>query len=212
MPRGIVPVTALLIIASAFSQFGATSAPVAFTHATQTSQRPPGSPPGIAPAGKTRFVPTSASAEVCKDLYSCVPRSDLGPWVASCNYVQAEQGDIARSPMVALNLGKPVSGKLPPIANVPEIGDPSRVSDASSEDKNSLDRWCLSRAALAITSLIVTLPDPVTSHLVLDFDRRIDAIQAAALDAGYVIDQFWLPWVMADTPLPDDFEKAGKER
>jgi hypothetical protein len=136
----------------------------------------------------------------------------LGPWVASCKYVQAEQGDIARSPMVALNLGKPVSGKLPPIASVPEIRDPSKISDAPSEDKSSLDRWCLGSAVLAITSLIVTLPDPITSHLVLDFDRRIDAIQAAALDAGYVIDQFWLPWEALDRPLPDDIEKAGKER
>src|ERR1700680_3751446 len=102
MPRGIVPVAALLIIASAFSQFGGTSAPIALTYATQTSQRPPvGSPPSSAQPGKTKSVPPSASSEACKDLYSCVPRSDLGPWVASCKYVQAEQGDIARSPMVA---------------------------------------------------------------------------------------------------------------
>jgi len=43
--------------------------------------------------------------------------------------------------------------------------------------------------------VIVTLPDPVSSRLDLDFDRRVDAIESAALDANYIPDHFWLPWV-----------------
>ena len=54
-------------------------------------------------------------------------------------------------------------------------------------------------------------PDPIQSHLGLDFDRRIDAIEAAALDAGFLIDQFWVPWTGA-LPPPEDIDQARAER
>jgi len=42
--------------------------------------------------------------------------------------------------------------------------------------------------------VIATLPDPVHSHLSLLFDRKVEAIQQAALDADFDYDSSWLPW------------------
>lgn len=114
--------------------------------------------------------------------------------------------------MVALDLGRPVTGKLPRTANWPEILDPVQVKDALPNDDDRLGRWCLKNVSLPITTIVVTLPDPVNSHLSLDFDRRIDALQSAALDAQYVLDQFWLPWDSAAASGTEDSQKVGKDR
>ena len=210
MPRGIVPVVALLIIASAFSQFGGSPAPALLDAALQSSSPAASAPAGRIDAEKHPNAP-SLKSDLCKDLTPCIPRADLGPWTASCRFVRAQHVHEGRSPMVAVDLGRPVAGKLPSIANHPEILDPVQVKDASPSDDDSLGRWCLKSLTLPITTLIVTLPDPVNSHLSLDFDRRIDALQSAALDAQYVLDQFWLPWD-GSAPGPDDADKTGKDR
>jgi hypothetical protein len=41
---------------------------------------------------------------------------------------------------------------------------------------------------------IATVPDPVHTHLDLQFDRTLEAIQQAAQDQGYTYDSSWLPW------------------
>jgi hypothetical protein len=42
--------------------------------------------------------------------------------------------------------------------------------------------------------LIATVPDPVNSHLELEFDRVIEALQHAAASAGYDFERYWFPW------------------
>jgi hypothetical protein len=42
--------------------------------------------------------------------------------------------------------------------------------------------------------LIATVPNPVTTHLPLMFDRFIEAIQRAARDEAYAYDSSWFPW------------------
>ena len=42
--------------------------------------------------------------------------------------------------------------------------------------------------------LIATVPNPVTTHLPLMFDRFIEAIQRAARDEAYEYDSSWFPW------------------
>ena len=43
-------------------------------------------------------------------------------------------------------------------------------------------------------ALIVTIPDPLRTHLSIAFDRQLEAIMLAAQDSGYAFDRFWLPW------------------
>jgi hypothetical protein len=54
--------------------------------------------------------------------------------------------------------------------------------------------------------LIATVPDPVRTHLSLFFDRSIDAIEAAAQQAGYVFAQASMPWDASDHPESTDLD------
>jgi hypothetical protein len=45
-----------------------------------------------------------------------------------------------------------------------------------------------------IEFIVATLPDPLHTHLNLQFDRTIEAIQQAGQDEGYTYDSSWLPW------------------
>src|SRR3954453_9749169 len=45
-----------------------------------------------------------------------------------------------------------------------------------------------------IRLMIATVPDPRHTHLSLQFDRTLEAIQQAAQDERYTYDSSWLPW------------------
>jgi hypothetical protein len=53
-----------------------------------------------------------------------------------------------------------------------------------------------------ISAIVATVPDPIHSHLALDFDRAIDAILLAAADNGYLSSYYWLPWRSRASSLP----------
>jgi hypothetical protein len=62
----------------------------------------------------------------------------------------------------------------------------------------------------AIEAVIAIFPDPIHTHLSLRFDRSIDALIAAAQDAGWYLDRQWLPWAwMAAGEQGDD--AGGKD-
>ncbi len=61
-----------------------------------------------------------------------------------------------------------------------------------------------------IEAVIAILPDPIHTHLSLRFDRSVDALIAAAQDAGWYLDRQWLPWAwMAAGEMGDD--AGGKD-
>ena len=63
--------------------------------------------------------------------------------------------------------------------------------------------------------LISTVPDPINSHLTLEYDRSLESIERAAAAAGYSFDRYWLPWNQPYTQPQDDVEKihlAERER
>src|SRR5579864_3538324 len=45
-----------------------------------------------------------------------------------------------------------------------------------------------------IRLMIVSVPDPRHTHLSLQFDRTLEAVQQAAQDERYTYDSAWLPW------------------
>ena len=49
-------------------------------------------------------------------------------------------------------------------------------------------------ASLDLNFVIATVPDPISTHLPLMFDRMIEVIQQAAQDDGYSYDSSWFPW------------------
>ncbi|HMV46655.1 MAG TPA: hypothetical protein PLD20_13535 [Blastocatellia bacterium] len=67
---------------------------------------------------------------------------------------------------------------------------------------------CLLKPKLAATKreleldfLIATIPDPKESRLDHLFDGNLGGIQRALEAAGYVFDQYWLPWERTTTPV-----------
>src|SRR5262245_36732168 len=54
-------------------------------------------------------------------------------------------------------------------------------------------RWCIP-GDMRVLALIAIAPDPVRTHMALQFDRTLEGLQLAAQAAGYVVDQYWLPW------------------
>jgi hypothetical protein len=62
-----------------------------------------------------------------------------------------------------------------------------------------------SKARENVQFVIALLPDPVHTHLGLQFDRGAEALQQAAQKKGYAFDRAILPWDRAAHPDPEDF-------
>ena len=45
-----------------------------------------------------------------------------------------------------------------------------------------------------IKFVIASLPDPVHTHMALQFDRSIETIQSSAQANGYLFSRAWMPW------------------
>lgn len=70
----------------------------------------------------------------------------------------------------------------------------SVLQDPATLKSLSVSRIRLKGRTAGLNFIIATLPDPLHTHLSLLFDRKIEAIQQAAQDAGYDYDSSWLPW------------------
>jgi hypothetical protein len=62
-----------------------------------------------------------------------------------------------------------------------------------------------SQARESVQFVIALLPDPVHTHLALQFDRGVEVLQQAAQKKGYAFDRAILPWDRASHPDPEDF-------
>lgn len=66
---------------------------------------------------------------------------------------------------------------------------------------------------LKLKLVIALLPNPVSTHFSLFFDRGVEAIQQAAQDEGYSYDSSWLPWsdeLREYTHLADDISNTKR--
>jgi hypothetical protein len=119
-----------------------------------------------------------------------IPYRETGPWTASCDRFAAQtQLPPKRGESVSL-----------------DAGDPDMFGQDSAD-------WCLPTepAKPKLRFLIVTLPDPITTHLALYFDRTIEAVEAASQRDGFYLDRYWLPWSLAGaTPLGGDTSQDSR--
>jgi hypothetical protein len=93
----------------------------------------------------------------------------------------------------------PVKQKAPPPGLTIAQEDGVMLQLKPSEDKSTCgsDQWNIPRFIdhrTEISAIIATVPDPIHSHLALDFDRSIDAILLAAADNQYLSSSYWIPW------------------
>jgi hypothetical protein len=116
------------------------------------------------------------------------PATGEGPWLASCNYWSAAQTAAASGE------GTPSSSEVI-IAKAEGV----KLQLKPHEDKATCgpNAWNIPKYAehpTEISTIVATVPDPIHSHLALDFDRSIDAILLAAADNHYMSSYYWLPW------------------
>jgi len=62
-----------------------------------------------------------------------------------------------------------------------------------------------------VTYVIALAPDPIHTHLSLQFDRTMETIQAAAQDESYVYDSSWLPWQLGVKTYPLRSDEKSEE-
>jgi hypothetical protein len=118
-----------------------------------------------------------------------------GPWLASCKYWAAVRGMDSAS-----KAKKPVTSASCPI-------------EPASDDK----RWGVpldvGSTQPKIHVIIAAVPDPIHTHLALQFDRDIDALVQAAGDNGYVPSYYWLPWQShAATPAEESVSREAPDQ
>ncbi len=130
-----------------------------------------------------------------------IPRTDLGPWIASCKFFPGV-GD--RSAAVQLDLDEPYEPQVADLSNRTSGSTQGRVPSIMQPT-----RWCVD-PGYSFEFLIATVPDPINSHLALDSDRRIEAIQWAAQDDNYLNDSFWLPWDFEESTEKDSTKRTEK--
>jgi DNA-binding transcriptional MerR regulator len=108
-----------------------------------------------------------------------------GPWLASCSYWSAVQRlEAPKQGNPDVTIAQTSGVKL-------QLKSPEDKAGCGSED------WSIPTYAdhpTEVSAIIATVPDPIHSHLALDFDRSIDAILLAAADNHYLSSDYWLPW------------------
>jgi hypothetical protein len=135
-----------------------------------------------------------------------------GPWTASCNYWAAIATTglnpaQAPPPQPAIKRAQTTTGSDPSVTDATELN-----ADCGS------DSWAIpdstDRKGLEIHAILATIPDPIHSHLALDFDRSIDAILQAAADNHYLASSYWLPWRNPSSPFaqPEAADQATERK
>ena len=127
--------------------------------------------------------------------------SGEGPWLASCRYWTAARW---KAPARKEKAPEPATGsEAGPQAD-------SLADDPTTDCEAAGDRWGIPKTSndangaspspaedvhkLEIRAIIAAVPDPVHSHLTLEFDRTIDSLMQAAADNRYLGSNYWLPW------------------
>jgi hypothetical protein len=139
---------------------------------------------------KSGSSPSSRQQSVTSSESTTKPVAGEGPWMASCKYWSAAQS--------AEPVAKDASSD--PDATLHQTDNTAKTSTSDEAVCGpGSDGWGIPQAAdpahePEISTIVATIPDPIHSHLALDFDRSVDAILLAAADNGYLSSYYWLPW------------------
>ena len=169
------------------------------------------------PAAPPNPTPSSGGAP-----HTTEPQSQ-GPWIASCNYWAAardkdtdddDQASSSKGHTKRPRIHDTISGLRYTVDG--ESSDLDLDLTGSPDDKeqacgtDSWRRWGFPQDGPQghVTAIIATVPDPVHTHMAMQFDRRIDAILQAAADNEYVSSYYWLPWKNRVAPMKAE-ESSG---
>ena len=164
MNRGQTAVVGAILVTAAMFRVGATS-----PSNPSAGSKPP-------PANETTLKPTASE----------------GPWLASCKYWTAARWKAPLSKAVAPQV---IESEDDPTTDCEDSGDRWGIPKISSDGVNATNSISADDVhQLEIRAIIAAVPDPVHSHLALEFDRTIDSLMQAAADNRYLGSNYWLPW------------------
>jgi hypothetical protein len=130
------------------------------------------------------------------------PATGEGPWLASCRYwaaVRTEALHAASKTAPQLNI------KLNQTGTTFDAAVSGSVDDAKNTCAQGADSWGIPVSTPTskpeIHAIIAAIPDPIHSHLALEFDRSIDSLMQAAADNRYLGSVYWLPWRSPSSPV-----------
>ena len=116
-------------------------------------------------------------------IVETLARDNSGPWYAFC---QEFEGD-------GVSAGtRPLSVQLDEVERT--VSDNTGTHKYSVHQALTGDLKSCKGPTADLKFLITTLPDPIESHLDLEFDRFIESLTRAAAVRGYSFERYWLPW------------------
>ena len=132
---------------------------------------------------------TSASVEK--------PTPPEGPWLASCQYWAA----VHSAPVAAAETTPQLNIKLSETDTTLDASVTGSLDGMKTTCEQNGDAWGIPNTPnVEIHAIIATVPDPIHSHLALEFDRSIDSLMQAAADNRYLGSSYWLPWRSPASP------------
>jgi hypothetical protein len=128
-----------------------------------------------------------------------------GPWKASRQYFAGLQPE-EQCPSLS---GDPETKNVASFSGVDLTLQKSGDGVAINEERSKL--WCIPDKA-SVRAMIAIVPDPVHSHILLGFDRSVEALQLSAEAMHYLSDRYWLPWQPETPGSSQDAQDSSKEK
>ena len=158
--------------------------------------------------------PSSAGAQTSSLLHTMLPRNPDGPWTALCRYFAAYD------PEYFANQRRPTTNAQhePGIRQAKALEETVQVTvdEQGKRSKKAVKERVFGDLAACvpktfhyqISYLIATVPDPINTHLAMEYDRSLESIERAAAASGFNFDRYWVPWDELYNEHQQDLDKA----
>ena len=141
------------------------------------SNKPPSSGAVNPPAVSEQASGSARQSETSEAL----SRDDRGPWYALCQEFAGE-GEVAGAHHATEQVEEEVERTVKDERGEHKFAVHKHVADDLKDCSGNFSDFRF---------LIATVPDPVASHLSIEFDRALESLQRAAAVEGYSFERYW---------------------
>jgi hypothetical protein len=147
--------------------------------------------------------------------HGMLPRNEDGPWTALCRYFAAYDSEYFASQR------RPTANthREPGVRQATALEDTFQVTvdEHGRRWKKAVKERVYGDLASCVPNtfhaqvayLLATVPDPINTHLALEYDRALESIERAAAASGFNFDRYWVPW---DDLYAEQQHDLGKDR
>jgi hypothetical protein len=144
---------------------------------------------------------TSAAVAQSSDSQMEMTSNQEGPWYAFCQEYATTEFDQGKDPPQERGIK---GHRVPEEAEDGTVEVTRKIKNGTEEEKFSVRKHMVGDLPTCVVPnaklrvAIAMVPDPNATQMPLEFDRDIEAIQAAAAAEHYNYTRFWFPWRSAD--------------